>query len=33
MDYRTTLVDSRLGVNLSVSEAKALAEIIVPLPR
>ena len=31
MDYRTTLIDSRQGVNLTVSEAKAIAEIIAPL--
>ena len=31
MDYRTTLVDSRQGVNLTISEANAIAEIIAPL--
>lgn len=31
MDYRTTLVDSRLGVNLTVQEARAIADIIAPL--
>lgn len=31
MDYRTTLIDSRQGVNLTVSEAKELASIIGPL--
>lgn len=30
-DYRTTLVDSREGVNLTSSEAKAMAEVIKPL--
>lgn len=30
-DYRTTLVDSRQGVNLTVLEAKAIAQIIAPL--
>lgn len=30
-EYRETLVDSRLGVNLTVSEAKALADVIGPL--
>lgn len=30
-DYRTTLTDSRQGVNLTVQEAKAIAEIIAPL--
>lgn len=29
--YETTLVDSRQGVNLTVAEAKAMAEIIAPL--
>ena len=33
MDYRSTLVDSRLGVNLTVQEAKAMADIIGPLLR
>lgn len=31
MDYRTTLIDSRQGVNLTVSEAKEMAAIIKPL--
>lgn len=31
MDYRTTLVDSREGVNLTVPEAKQMAAIIAPL--
>lgn len=31
MDYRTTLVDSRQGVNLTSQEAKAMADIIKPL--
>ena len=31
LDYRTTLVDSRQGVNLTVSEAKEMAGIIGPL--
>lgn len=31
MDYRTTLVDSREGVNLTSQEAKAMADIIKPL--
>lgn len=30
-DYRVSLVDSRAGVNLTYNEAKALAEVIVPL--
>lgn len=30
-DYRTTLIDSRQGVNLTVQEAKKLAAIIAPL--
>lgn len=30
-DYRTTLVDSRLGVNLTTSEAKSIANILSPL--
>ena len=30
-DYRTTLVDSREGVNLTKEEAQAMADIIVPL--
>ena len=33
MDYRTTLIDSRQGVNLTVQEAKEMAEIIGPLLR
>lgn len=33
MDYRTTLVDSRQGVNLTSQEARAMAEIIKPLLR
>lgn len=31
MDYRTTLVDSREGVNLTVQEARAIADVIAPL--
>ena len=31
MDYRTTLTDSREGVNLTVQEARAIADIIAPL--
>lgn len=31
MDYRTTLIDSRQGVNLTSQEAKAMAGIIKPL--
>ena len=31
LDYQTTLVDSRQGVNLTVQEAKAMAEVIGPL--
>lgn len=31
MDYRTTLIDSRQGVNLTVPEAKEMASIISPL--
>ena len=31
MDYRTTLVDSRQGVNLTVQEAKNIASIVAPL--
>ncbi len=31
MDYRSTLIDSRQGVNLTSLEAKAMAEIIKPL--
>lgn len=31
MDYRTTLIDSRVGVNLTVQEAKQMAAIIAPL--
>lgn len=30
MDYRTTLIDSREGVNLTSQEAKAMADIIKP---
>ena len=30
-EYRTQLVDSRLGVNLTVSEAKAMADLVGPL--
>lgn len=30
-DYRTTLIDSRLGVNLTTSEAKSIADILSPL--
>ena len=33
MDYRTTLVDSRQGVNMTVQEAKKMAETIGPLLR
>ena len=33
MDYRSTLVNSRQGVNLTVQEAKAMADIIGPLLR
>lgn len=33
MDYKTTLIDSRQGVNLTVSEAKAMAAVIKPLLR
>lgn len=29
--YESTLVDSRLGVNMTYSEAKAMADIVVPL--
>ena len=29
--YRTTLIDSREGVNLTVQEAKAIADVIAPL--
>lgn len=32
-DYRTTLVDSRQGVNLTVQEARKMADIIGPLLR
>lgn len=32
-DYRSTLVDARQGVNLTVQEAKTMAEIIGPLLR
>ena len=31
LDYRSTLIDSRQGVNLTSAEAKAMAEIIGPL--
>lgn len=31
MDYRSTLIDSRQGVNLTVSEAKEMAVVIKPL--
>lgn len=31
MDYRSTLIDSREGVNLTSQEAKAMADIIKPL--
>lgn len=31
MDYHSVLIDSRQGVNLTVSEAKAIADIIAPL--
>lgn len=31
MDYRTTLIDSREGINLTVQEAKQMAAIIAPL--
>jgi len=31
MDYRTTLADSREGVNLTVQEARAIADVIAPL--
>ena len=31
MDYRTVLIDSRQGVNLTTSEAKAIADIVGPL--
>lgn len=31
MDYRSVLVDSRQGVNLTTSEAKAIADIVGPL--
>ena len=33
MDYKTTLIDSRQGVNLTVSEAKEMAAVIKPLLR
>ena len=33
MDYQTTLIDSRQGVNLTVQEAKEMAAIIGPLLR
>lgn len=31
MDYRSTLVDSRQGVNLTLQEARAIADVIAPL--
>jgi len=31
MDYRTTLVDSREGVNLTVQEARVIADVVAPL--
>ena len=31
MDYRTTLIDSREGVNLTVQEEKQMAAVIAPL--
>lgn len=31
LDYRTTLIDSREGVNLTVAEAKQMADIVAPL--
>lgn len=31
MDYRTVLIDSRQGVNLTSSEAKAMADVVAPL--
>lgn len=31
MNYRTTLIDSRQGVNLTVQEAKQMAAVIAPL--
>ena len=31
MDYRITLIDSRQGVNLTIQEAKAIAQTIAPL--
>ncbi|MCM1561480.1 MAG: helix-turn-helix domain-containing protein [Butyrivibrio sp.] len=31
MDYRTTLIDSREGVNLTVREARTISDIIAPL--
>lgn len=31
MDYRTVLIDSRQGVNLTTSEAKTIADIVGPL--
>ena len=31
MDYRSTLIDSREGVNLTVQEAKQMAAVIAPL--
>lgn len=31
MDYRTTLIDSRQGVNLTIREAKRIADTIAPL--
>lgn len=30
-DYRTTLIDSREGVNLTIQEARAIADVIAPL--
>lgn len=33
MDYRTTLIDSRVGVNLTSQEAAAMAAVIKPLLR
>lgn len=33
MDYRTTLKDSREGVNLTVQEARAIADVVAPLLR
>ena len=31
MNHRTTLIDSRQGVNLTVQEAKQMAAVIAPL--